>query len=104
MTADPRIDLITVYEDIDLLLRFFPWQHIMEMNNIFMNLRQQQSKPVVVVLPPGSAITEHKNIERILCQNKVPVFPTVERAAKAMVNMKEYFQFHKLRGKGKNHH
>ena len=93
--ADPRINLVMVYEDVDLLLHFFSWEHIMEMNNIFMDIRQQQRKPITVVLPPGSAIIEHKNIEQILCQGKVPVFPTLDRAAKAMVNLREYCRLHK---------
>ncbi len=98
--ADPRIDLVIVYEDVDLLLRFFSWEHIMEINSIFTNLRQQQRKPIIVVLPPGSAIMEHKKIERILCQNKIPVFSTLERTAKAISNMKEYYRLHKSKDKG----
>lgn len=98
--ADPGINLVMVYEDIDLLLRFFPWEHIMEINNIFMDLRRQQRKPIMVVLPPGSAIIEHKKIEQILGQTKIAVFPTLERAAKAIVNMKRYCHLHKPKDQG----
>lgn len=95
VVADQKIDLVMVYEDIDLLLRFWSWEHIMAMNNIFMDLEQRQSKPIVVILPHGSAATEHLQIERVLCQAGVSVFPTLERAAKAIVNVREYSLFRK---------
>lgn len=94
IVADPAIDLVVAYEDVDLLLRFWSWEHIMEMNHIFMDLRQNQAKPLIVVSPYGNAVLERAKIERILRLSKIAVYPTLGQAAKALVNMRQYCLFH----------
>lgn len=62
-------------------------------NDILVELMVKQSKPLVIVLPPGLYETERLHIERKLSQASIPVFPTVERAAEAIVNLSRYSRF-----------
>jgi len=43
------------------------------------------------VLPPGSAEPERLNLERRLSKASIAVFPTMERAAKAIVTINNCF-------------
>jgi acyl-CoA synthetase (NDP forming) len=62
-------------------------------NDLFIELRGRQSKPLVIVLPPGSAEPERLNLERRLSKASIAVFPTMERAAKAIVTINSWFGF-----------
>ena len=44
-------------------------------------------KPLVLVLPPGPAEDRRREIEEKFKETGVPVFPNVERAAKAIRNL-----------------
>jgi len=90
VAGDPVIDLILIQEDIDILLSVYPWQRVEELNEFFMNLRSRQNKPLIIVLPPGSAEPERLDIEQRLLKASIPVFPTMERAAKAIVTINKY--------------
>jgi len=46
-----------------------------------------------MVLPPGLHETERLRIEHKLSQTSIPVFPTMERAAKAVANLSRYSRF-----------
>jgi len=90
VAQDPVIDLILIQEDMDILLSVYPWQRVEELNEFFMNLRSRQNKPLIIVLPPGSAEPERLDIEQRLLEASIPVFPTMERAAKAIVTINKY--------------
>lgn len=91
--ADPSVDLIIVQEDVGITLGIIPWEHLEAINNAFMRFRGSQQKPIVFVLPPGIAESERLAIEHKLAQASIPVFPTMERAAKAIVNLSRYSSF-----------
>lgn len=54
------------------------------MNDVSVDFRNKQDKPIASVLPPGAAETERLQIERKLSQAAMPVFPSMERAARAV--------------------
>jgi len=91
--ADPSIELIIVQEDAGILLKYFPWEWVQEINAVFVDLRARQDKPIIVISPPGAAEAQRLEIERMLTQASIPVFPTMERAAKAVINLSRYSQF-----------
>jgi acyl-CoA synthetase (NDP forming) len=93
--ADPSIELVIIQEDTGILLKYFPTEWVQEINAVFVDLRTKQGKPLVVVLPPGAAELQRLEIEQTLAKVSIPVFPSMERAAKAIANLSEYYRLHK---------
>ena len=89
--GDPVIELMLIQEDMDNLLPFFSWEQLQGINDFFIELRNKQSKPLVIVLPPASAESERMDIEQRLLRGSIPVFPSMERAAKAIVAINKYY-------------
>ena len=90
---DPSIELIIIQEDAGILLKYLPWEVAQAINTVFVDFRNKQDKPVVVVSPPGAAEPQRLEIEQALTQALIPVFPTMERAAKAIMNLSRYSRF-----------
>jgi len=90
---DPSIELIIIQEDAGILLKYLPWKVAQAINTVFVDFRTKQDKPVVVVSPPGAAEPQRLEIEQALTQALIPVFPTMERAAKAIMNLSRYSRF-----------
>ena len=88
--TDPSIDLLIVQEDTGILMMQMLWEEVEAINNIFIDIMATQDKPVVIVLPSGAAEMERLQIEHKLTQASIPVFPTMERAAKAIMNLRQY--------------
>lgn len=91
--ADDSIDLVMIQIDTGVLLKYLPLEVLRAMIDVFIDLRFSQDKPIVIVSPPGAAETERLEIEQALTQASIPVFPTMERAAKAIMNLSQYFRF-----------
>ena len=91
---DPVIELVLIQEDMDILLSSSSREELEGINDFSVDLRRRQNKPIVVVLPPGSAEPERLNMEQRLLRNSIPVFPTMERAAKSIVAINKYFSCH----------
>ena len=83
VTRDTAIDLVLIQEDMDILLPIYAWKGLEEINEFFIELRARQSKPIIVVLPPGSAEPERLQLEQKLLRASIPVFYSMERAARA---------------------
>lgn len=94
IVADANVQLVIVQEDADILLKYGSLQISDAMNDTLIDLASKCSKPVVVVAPPGSSEMERLKIEDRLSQASIPVFPTMERAAKAIARVNQYFRFH----------
>lgn len=93
VVADPRIDLVIVNEHIDQLAMWVPKETLEAMNDIFIRFRA--IKPLVIVSLPGLASAERMALERKLSDAQVTVYPSLDRAAKAIANMNWYFRFHR---------
>ena len=92
VAGEPDIDLIVVYETAGAILESFPGEIVNALNGTIMNFGKSQSKPVVVILPPGPAEMRRLDIERRLSRAGIPVFPSIERAAKAISNVNGYYR------------
>jgi acyl-CoA synthetase (NDP forming) len=90
--ADPAIELVIIQEDAGILLKYFPLEWVQDINTVFVDFRTKQDKPLVVVSPPGAAELQRLEIEQKLTQASIPVFPTMERAARAISNLNRYYR------------
>ena len=90
---DPVIELLLIQEDIDILLPYSSREEVEGINDFFIELKNKQDKPLVIVLPPGTAEPERLDIEQRLLQASMPVFPSMERAAKAITAINKYSSF-----------
>lgn len=97
VARDASIDFLLIQEDIDILLPIYSWKGVEEINGFFTELRGRHNKPVVVVLPPGSAEAERLQAEQKLLQGSVPVFCSVERAARALANLHKHSRWREAR-------
>ena len=94
VAGESDIDLIVVYENAGAILDSFSEEIADALNGAIMNFSKRQSKPVLVVLPSGPAEMRRLEIERRLSWAGIPVFPSVERAAKAISNVHRYSRIH----------
>jgi acyl-CoA synthetase (NDP forming) len=90
VAAEPNIDLIAVYENMDILLGFIGRPITDLMNEIVAKARQKYGKPVIVVSPPGAFEKDRVDVESKLSEAGIPVFPSMERAAKAIANVRQH--------------
>ena len=90
VTKDTAIDIILIQEDIDILLPIYSRKGLEEINNFLIELGSKQNKPIIVVLPHGSAESERLQMEQKLLADSIPVFSSMERAAKAIYNISQY--------------
>jgi len=93
VVADPRINLVIVNEHLDQLIMSLPKERLEAMNDVFIRFRR--IKPLVIVSLPGLAGAERTAVERKLSDAQVTVYPSLDRAAKAIANMNWYFRFHR---------
>jgi acyl-CoA synthetase (NDP forming) len=92
VAAEPYIDVIVIYENAGVIMDSQLKEKTDELNHTIVNLSQKQSKPILVVLPPGPAEIRRLEIGRMLSRAGIPVYPSVERAAKAISNVNRYFR------------
>jgi len=90
VARDTAIDIILIQEDIDILLPIYSRKGLEEINNFLIELGSKQNKPIIVVLPHGSAESERLQMEQKLLAASIPVFCSMERAAKAIHNINQY--------------
>ena len=90
VTRDTIIDIVLIQEDIDILLPIYSREGLEEINEFFIELGSRQNKPIIVVLPSGSAEPERLQIEQKLLAASIPVFCSMERAAKAIYKLNRY--------------
>jgi acetyltransferase len=95
VVSDPRINIIIVNENLESMVRFLPKGGLEAMNDIFIRFRKSQPKPLVIVSPPGVADADLLEVERKLSDAQVTVYPSLDRAAKAIANMNWYYRFHR---------
>jgi acyl-CoA synthetase (NDP forming) len=81
---EPQIDIILVYENAGVLLDVYPREVTRAVNEVFLDFSHRGAKPLVLVLPVGPAKTRRREIEEAFKGAGVPIFPNVERAAKAI--------------------
>ena len=90
VAGDHVTDIVLIQEDVDILLPIYSWKGLKEINEFLIELESKQNKPIIVVLPPGSAEPERLQIEQKLLAASIPVFASMERAAKAISRFNQY--------------
>ena len=90
VARDTIIDIVLIQEDIDILLPIYSRKGLEEINEFFIELGRRQNKPIIAILPPGSAEPERLQIEQKLLAASIPVFCSMERAAKAIYKLNQY--------------
>lgn len=90
VARDTTNDVLLIQQDVEILLPIYSQKGVAEINDFLIQMRSRQSKPLIVVLPPGSAEKERSEIEQKLLTASIPVFSSVERAAKAVYRLNQY--------------
>lgn len=91
VVADEIIDTVLIQEDVEILLPIFSVKGLEEINEFVINLAHRQRKPIVIILPPGSAEAERWRLEQRFLAASIPVFPSMARAARATANASRYY-------------
>jgi acyl-CoA synthetase (NDP forming) len=97
VARDAAIDVILIQEDIDILLPIYSWKGLEEINDFFIELGSRQNKPIIIVVPHGSAESERIQVEQKLLAASIPVFCSMERAAKAIYDINQYYCWQEAR-------
>ena len=97
--ADSSIDLVIVQIDAGIFLKYLPWGLVKSIYEVFIELAAAKGKPIVIVSPPGAFETQRIEMEQQMSQASIPVFPTMKRAGRAIMNLSRYS---KLRNEGRH--
>jgi acyl-CoA synthetase (NDP forming) len=89
IVRDTASDVVLIQEDVEILLPIYSRKGLQDINEFIIELGRRQSKPIVIVLPPGSVEAERLEIEQRLLAVSVPVFYSMERAAKAISRLNQ---------------
>ena len=92
-----NIDFLLVQVDVGILLSHTSMKIVKKLHNGFIKLKTIQDKQLILVLPPGISEMERLELERDLAQASIPVFPSMERAAKAVMNYTHYWKYRSLK-------
>jgi acyl-CoA synthetase (NDP forming) len=87
VAREPQIDIILVYENAGVLLDVYPREVTRAVNGVFLDFSRRSVKPLVLVLHQGPAEARRREIEEAFKGAGVPVFPNIERAARAIRNI-----------------
>ncbi len=88
--SDPVIDMLIIQEDIGILLVQSTKEDVDTINSSLINLKNKYNKPIVIVMPPSINEPERLQTEHQLAQGSIPVFPSMERAARAISRLSQY--------------
>jgi len=92
MGAEPEMDMIVVYENVDITTRFLGSEVTARLNTAIIEFAARGVKPVLVVLPPGGLEEERIAVEALFIEKGVPVYPSMDRAARAIRHVAEYYK------------
>jgi acyl-CoA synthetase (NDP forming) len=92
---DPAVDMLVAQQDMGILMLTLSPETIEAINDTLISLRNEQPKPVVAILPHGLHEMQRRKIEHRLARHGIPVFYSLERAAKAIRNINIYSLSHK---------
>ncbi|MDP6509753.1 MAG: hypothetical protein QGH23_00880, partial [Dehalococcoidia bacterium] len=95
VAADPNIDLILVEEHMGIMVEFHPPELIHAINDVFAGLKRQGGKPLAMILTHGLAEEARRDAERRFMENGVPVFASINSAARALGHLTAYNRYRK---------
>ncbi len=86
---DPQVSTVVALEYFDLHSNMDSPEKAREMNDRLINARDRSGKKMVMVMPPALNEEERITEEKRLNRAGIPVYPTLERAAKALCNLRK---------------
>jgi acyl-CoA synthetase (NDP forming) len=90
----PDTDLILLNERPTFLLEIASKAELKAINDVLVGFQHSNKKPLVVISPPGGRHeAERVEVERRLTQASIPIYPSFDRAAKAITNVIRYWGF-----------
>lgn len=89
---DSNVDFIMLNERIEFLLLFASMDEINVLNDVLIDFSSKSRKPLIVVSNPAWAVGQRMSVERRLSESRIPVYPSFERAARAMANLLKYWR------------
>ena len=88
------IDLIMLNQRPTFLLALMPEAELRTINDVVVEFHKSKKKPLVVISPPGGVYEKERvEVEGRLTQASIPVYPSFERAAKAITKIIGYWSF-----------
>ncbi len=88
------IDLIMLNERPTFLLALVSKAELQAINDVLVDFKRSDKKPLVVISPPGGIHEKERvEVEGRLLEASIPVYPSFERAAKAIGNIIRYWGF-----------
>ncbi len=84
VALDGSSDLLIVQEDVDIMHSFLGVEETRKVNAFLATLPHETGRPLVIVLPSGSAEPDRIEIESDLLEAGIPVFPSMMRAARSI--------------------
>jgi acyl-CoA synthetase (NDP forming) len=82
--ADPAIDIVIVQLHADDAYYMWTVKGLETIIETIISFVESRMKPLIVVLPPGVVENERLKTEARLCQSGIAVYPSIERAARAI--------------------
>jgi len=90
----PDINLIMLNQRPTFLLALVSKAELQAINDVLVDYQRSNKKPLVVISPPGGIYEKERvEVERRLSQAGIPVYPSFERAARALANIIRYWRF-----------
>lgn len=89
---DPQTSLVILNEDVNLLLRNMSTSALRYLTNFLINFKKAATKPLVIVSPPGLSYVQRAEEGKRLLEAEIPVYPSFERATKAIMNVIKYWR------------
>jgi acyl-CoA synthetase (NDP forming) len=90
IVRDTVSDVVLIQEDIEILLPVYSQKGLDEINDFLIELRRTQNKPIILILPPGSVEVRRLEVEQRFLTASIPVFCSMERAARAILRLNQY--------------
>jgi len=90
---DPNIDIVVVHLQASFVAPSIGKEQFDRLTGILIKLRQNQTKPLIVLSQSPSAEIVEKAFEEICSNARIPAYPSFDRMAKAIANVTWYWNF-----------
>ncbi len=92
MEADPGTDVIMLILRVELVILNISEEDVFQPNRLLIEFARSGRKPLVVVSPVPPSTGEQLALERQLSEAQIAVYPTLQRAARAISNVTRYWE------------
>ena len=89
---DPQVDVIMFNMWTAWLHGIFSPSEMDDLLNRLKDFRRSHAKPVIVIARPGMQEEQRGEDEKKLAEAGIPTYPSVARAARALANVRQYFE------------